>query len=312
MKIVVTGALGHIGSRLVRTLPQEFPATEIVMVDDLSTERYCSLFNLPGGINYRFVHGDILEMDLDSLFEGASVVVHLAAITNAAGSFEIRNQVERVNFEGTARVARSCCHVGCALIFPSTTSVYGTQSGIVDEDAPVSELKPQSPYAESKLRAEEALKDLGRRAGLGFVTCRFGTIFGPSIGMRFHTAVNKFCWQAALGQPLTVWQTAMDQHRPYLHLGDAVAAITALIRDERYDGRVYNVVTTNRSVSDIVDIISQLVPDLRIDYVDSEIMNQLSYHVSNERFRGLGFEFRGDLEKGIGETVEWLRGVRKW
>ena len=63
------------------------------------------------------------------------------------------------------------------------------------------------------------------KAGLRFITCRFGTIFGTSIGMRFHTAVNKFCWQAVIGQPITVWRTALHQYRPYLDLKDAVKAI---------------------------------------------------------------------------------------
>ena len=48
MKIAVTGALGHIGSRLIRELPAMFPEAQIVLIDDLSTQRYCSLFNLPG------------------------------------------------------------------------------------------------------------------------------------------------------------------------------------------------------------------------------------------------------------------------
>ena len=40
VRIVVTGALGHIGSALVRSLPRAFPNAEILMVDDLSTQRY--------------------------------------------------------------------------------------------------------------------------------------------------------------------------------------------------------------------------------------------------------------------------------
>ena len=59
------------------------------------------------------------------------------------------------------------------------------------------------PYAASKVRGEQLLEELGRTAGLRFVTCRFGTIYGVSPGMRFHTAVNKFCWQAAMRLPLT-------------------------------------------------------------------------------------------------------------
>ena len=55
MKIVVTGALGHIGSRLIRELPARFPDAKIVMLDNLLTQRYCSLFNLPATGQYRFL-----------------------------------------------------------------------------------------------------------------------------------------------------------------------------------------------------------------------------------------------------------------
>jgi nucleoside-diphosphate-sugar epimerase len=129
--------------------------------------------------------------------------------------------------------------------------------------------------------------------------------------MRFHTAVNKLCWQAVMGQPLTVWKTALHQNRPYLDLIDAVNVIRFIIQKKLYDGRVYNVVTTNSSVSNIVDIIAKHVADISVQYVDSEIMNQLSYHVSNKRFSELGFNFEGDLERGIGKTVDLLKGVRQ-
>jgi len=55
MRVVVTGALGHIGSRLIGALPTSFPGSEIVLVDDLSTQRYPSLFDLPEDGRYRFV-----------------------------------------------------------------------------------------------------------------------------------------------------------------------------------------------------------------------------------------------------------------
>jgi len=103
----------------------------------------------------------------------------------------------------------------------------------------------------------------------------------------------------------------MQQHRPYLDLGDAVEAIKFIIKREIFNGQVYNVVTTNTSISGIVDIISAHVPDISIDYVDSQIMNQLSYHVSNKRFRDLGFEFKGDLKQGIGKTIDLLKAVRQ-
>ena len=309
MRIVVTGALGHIGSRLIRALPASFPGSEIVLVDDLSTQRYPSLFDLPEGGRYRFVEADVLATDLDGIFAGADAVVHLAAITNAEASFEKQEEVERVNFHGTELVARACMRAGAGLIFLSTTSVYGTQGDVVDESCSIEELKPQSPYAASKLRAEQLIERLGAD-GLRWVTFRFGTIVGPSPGMRFHTAVNKFCWQAVLGQPLTVWRTALHQRRPYLDLTDGVRAIDFVLR-RGLDGRLYNVLTTNASVADIVELIREVVPDVAVTEVDSAVMNQLSYEVDDRRFRSLGFAVTGDLRRAIRDTVMQLNGVRR-
>src|SRR4051812_11702322 len=116
MKIVVTGALGHIGSAFIRSAATEFPGAEIVMLDNLSTQRFASLMGLPDGAQYRFYEGDVRTADLTELFKGAAVVVHLAAITNATESFDKGQEVEDVNFGGTARVAEACAELDCPLI----------------------------------------------------------------------------------------------------------------------------------------------------------------------------------------------------
>jgi UDP-glucose 4-epimerase len=310
MKIVVTGALGHIGSSLIRTLPDHFPDVDIEMVDNLSTQRYCSMFNLPAHGKYHFLEADILTADLDTIFADADAVVHLAAITNAEGSFHIHEKVEQTNFVGTERVAQACIRTDTALIFLSTTSVYGTQAEIVDEDCSANELKPQSPYAESKLRAERLLRLLGEEQGLRFIICRFGTIFGASVGMRFHTAVNKFIWQACAGIPLTVWTSALDQKRPYLDLEDAIRALVFIIERKLFDGLIYNVLTVNATVREVVSTIREFVPDVQVSLVDHQIMNQLSYTVASRKFADLGFAFKGDLRQRVAESVALLRGIR--
>ena len=311
MRIIVTGALGHIGSQLIREIPFTFPGADIWLVDNLATQRYCSLFNLPANGRYHFLEADVLTADLAQIFDGADVVIHLAAITNAADSFENKEQVERVNYTGTDKVARACLQTGSALIFISTTSVYGTQTGPVDESCPITSLRPQSPYGESKLKAEQLLETLGQEAGLRFVICRFGTVFGASVGMRFHTAINKFCWQAVTRQPITVWRTALHQQRPYLDLTDAVEALKFILQRNLFDGRVYNILTLNTSVSQIVETVSEYVPDVSVEYVDSPVMNQLSYRVMCSRFKSLGFEFKGDLKRGIGETIQLFKALTK-
>jgi UDP-glucose 4-epimerase len=310
MKILITGALGHIGSRFIHNLhPADYD--RVVLLDNLSTQRYCSLFNLPEGVPFQFVEDDVCTANLEGYFESMDVVIHLAAITNAAASFEIQDQVELVNFEGTECVARACVKTGSKLIFLSTTSVYGTQKDIVDEDCSLEELKPQSPYAASKLRAEQLLQALGQSDGLKFFIGRFGTIFGTSIGMRFHTAINKFCWQACVGRPITVWRTALHQKRPYLDLGDGVRALDFILRTGRFDNQVYNVVTENTTVGQIVDLIRIHVQDVQIEYVDSRIMNQLSYTVACNKFQALGFQFKGNLAQGIEDTIRLIRGIKQ-
>lgn len=304
MRLVVTGALGHIGSRLIRELPFEFPGCELVLIDNLATERYASLFELPPEGHYEFVEADVLDVNLHRWFEGAAAVVHLAALTNVVRS-DLRERMQRVNVDGTDRVAQACMDTGTPLLFPSTTSVYGMANGVVDEDCGPTELRPQSPYAELKLRSEDQLHAMGRD-GLRFVIVRMGTIFGPSVGMRFHTAVNQFCWRAMVGQPIEVWKTAPHQFRPYLDLLDAVRAMMFIVRRRHFDGRVYNVVTLNATVMDVVEVLSGFVPGLQITHVESPLMNTLSYCVENRRFRESGFEFSGNLERGIGDTVAMI------
>ncbi|MGE0171409.1 MAG: NAD-dependent epimerase/dehydratase family protein [Oligoflexales bacterium] len=310
MKIAVTGALGHIGSEFIRSIGNTYPNAEVLMFDNMMAQRYVSLFNLPEGVKYRFYETDVAQESIEPHLNGVDVVVHLAAITNAAASFGVKEQTEKNNYDATEKVAAACVKKSCPLIYISTTSVYGTQAEKVDENCTRDELKPQSPYAETKLREEQLLNSLGKEHNLNYIICRFGTIFGTSPGMRFHTAVNKFCWQAVVGQPITVWRTALHQVRPYLALSDAVRALHFIMRKKIYDRQIYNVLTTNVTVNDILDAIKKHVGDINIGFVDTKIMNQLSYHVLNDKFRKLGFEPEGDLAKDIKATLVLLKNAR--
>ena len=302
MKLLITGACGHIGSALIRRRKSMKRFDEIILLDDMSSERYCSLFNVMPRLNYRFVQGSICDPELvHELVGKVDVVVHLAAKTNATETVNHPAITWFTNVYGT-RIVATACHDKCRLLFPSTTSVYGQSSGVVGEKAV---FHPQSPYAESKLKAESEVL----QGTLYRTVFRFGTIAGVSQGMRFHTAVNKFIWQAITHQPLTVWRTAMNQLRPYLSLSDCIRAIEFFLEDPDRCGGVYNVVTENRSLSSIIEVIKQHVGMVHVDLVDSPIMNQLSYTVSAERFENLGFEFTGSIDSDIEETIRWLRRI---
>jgi len=307
LKIIVTGAIGHIGSYIIRDLGSFFPKSEIVMIDNMMTQRFPSLFNLPSGVNYQFIEGDVSQINLKSIFTGADAVIHLAAITDAAGSIDMAEELEANNFQSTLKVAEACLDSGAALIALSSTSVYGTQKDKVDENCSESELQPQSPYATTKLKEEVLISTLVKEKNLKAIHCRFGTIFGAAPGMRFHTAVNKFCWQAVMNQPISVWSTAYDQKRPYLDLLDASRAIAFIIKNNIFDGQIYNVLTTNATVRQVVETIKEFVPTIEIEFVDNRIMNQLSYEVMCDRFKSKGFVFSGNLRRGIQDTIELIR-----
>lgn len=295
MRICITGACGHLGSRLHQELAE---ANDVTILDNLSTGRYPSLYELKHPIT--FIEGDILTYDLDSLFRGVDVVIHLAAITDAPSTVNCREQTFEVNYHGAVRVAEACERNGCRMIFLSTTSVYGVSDGEVDEEC--QELKPQSPYAESKRASEQYLSDKEFATVL-----RCGTVYGVSVGMRWHTFVQKAVWLANLGQAITIWKTALHQERPYLALDDVVSAIKHVITNDLRG--LYCVVTENRTPSDVVKVVKYFRPDAQIVLTDSPILNNYSYKVSNRRLRETGWSPVGNMTKDVSQMFSILSGV---
>lgn len=311
MHVLITGGLGHIGSKLIRSLADNRGVHAITILDNLLTQRYASLFDLPKEIDYTFIEGDILDPnDVAKAMQGVDAVVHLAAITNAEGSFDISEKVQSVNHDGTKNIVQVCIQHGVrSLVFPSTTSVYGPVNGIAREDCDRSELCPQSPYAASKLAAEDEILAATERGEISGVVLRLGTIFGPSPGMRFHTAVNKFIFYAVTGRPLTIWSDAVALVRPYLALEDGVAAIEFVLDRPETAGHVYNVVTLNATLDQVIEAVRSNVSTVEFEYTNTRLLNQVSYQVSDQKIRDLGFSYGGNLEVGVRETFDLLRGV---
>lgn len=310
MNLIITGGLGHIGSYVIRKINRFLPVENILIIDSLVTQRYSSLFDLPKGVSYKYLQADIRTISSEEIASHGEYhyLIHLGATTDAAGNADKKDELFSNNLPGTLNAIKICKALSIPLIFPSSTSVYGSQESLVDEECKA--LLPQSPYAECKL-AEEAEVISARSLGLNSVILRLGTIHGISPGMRFHTAVNKFCFQAVNNLPFTVWKTAMHQMRPYLSLSDACAAIAHVIKIDLFNGEVYNIVTANHSVSEIIEEIeSSMESKCEIEYVDSKIMNQLSYAVSNKKISSTGFSTSGSLKTDIFETVQLLSGLR--
>ena len=308
-RILVTGALGHIGSKLIREYAKREDIDLIRILDNLSTQRYCSLFNLPikSGLDYEFIENSINNKGiLEKVVNGMDVVIHLAAITDAPLTINNREETFKVNLEGTANVLEVSMKNNIKkFLFTSTTSVYGGAIGLVDES--YKDYKPESPYAESKLTAEKIVLDASNK-GLNTNVLRMGTIFGTSVGMRFHTAINKFCYLAATGKPLTVWDSALNSKRPYLGLGDCINVLEFLEKNGK-SGEIYNVLTDNFSINNITDSIKKF-RGVKIEITESPLLNQSPYEVSNDKIKKLGFGFKDNLEESIKETIELFEGIK--
>ena len=156
----------------------------------------------------------------------------------------------RNNISCMKNVINFCKANKCKLIHISSTSVYGKQSSLVDENCEKKFLKPQSPYADIKLIEEEMLKNASNK--IKYTTYRFGTISGVSSGMRFHTAVNKFCLNAALDNDIAVYKTALNQYRPYLSLKDAFKVFKFTIENDLFKNDIYNALSENCTVKQII------------------------------------------------------------
>ena len=313
MKILVTGGLGHIGSKLIREYIKREDVDVVRVLDNMLVQRYCSLFDLPeiSGKRYEFIQGDILNVEeIRKAVKDIDIVIHLAGITDAPSTIDKPEATFKSNFDGAWNVLTASMNADIKkFLFPSTTSVYGEAEGIVDENSSEEVYKPASPYAEAKRKAEKLMKDVYKENGFNTTVLRMGTIFGTSIGMRFHTAVNKFCYLAALGKPLTVWDSALNSKRPYLGLNDNIRAFQFL-ETRGKPGELYNVVTKNFSIEDIINSIKKVVPDVKIEITKSPLLNQKPYEVSNEKIRQEGFEFRDELDEGVRKTIELFKGVK--
>ena len=303
MNLLITGGFGHIGSHIINNINKIKSIKKLYIIDYFYKNKPNSLFNLKKSITKIFIiNKDLSKRDSLKKFPKTDIVLHLASMTDAEKSIEFSKEIYKNNIGIFENIIKYCESNSSKLIHISTTSVYGKLTGFLDEK--LKKLEPQTPYAKIKLLEE---KKLQKSKKINYISFRFGTIAGISPGMRFHTAVNKFCWQAVMEQPLTVWTTAYEQLRPYLDLSDAVRAMAFVIKNNIFDGNIYNVVTANSTVKEVVEVIRQEVPELKVNFVEHEIMNQLSYEVLNTRMEKSGFEAQGDIEKGIKDTISLLK-----
>jgi nucleoside-diphosphate-sugar epimerase len=308
MRLVITGGLGHIGSGLLAQINTFTEITEVLVIDNLSSNKLYVLFNKKNKMPIQFIEGDIIRLNLDKILKKNDILIHLAAITNAAESFKNKDEIFYNNFLSTKKIADIAHKKKLKCIFLSSTSVYGSSQSFMLEDDKKN-IDPQSPYADCKIKEEKYIISKSKKEKIKTIILRLGTIFGPSEGMRFHTAVNKFCYQAAFNKSLTIWKTAYTQKRPYLDLNDAIQCIKFIISNNLFDNDVYNIATNNISVKNLLNNIRKY-KKIKIKFVTNKIMNQLSYEASCKKISEKGFKFKGNLDRQIKNTLKLFSGIK--
>ena len=306
MKLLITGACGHIGSYLIEQVHKIKKIKEVILIDNFNAQRYNSLFNLNKKLKFSFFNIDLSINRLDN-FKKVNYVIHCASHTNAQGSFSIKKEMFRNNISCMKNIINYCKRTSAKLIHLSSTSVYGKQAKIVNEDD-IHLLKPQSPYAEIKLIEENLLKKCGNK--IKFITFRFGTIAGVSKGIRFHTAINKFCLNASLNEKIFVYKTAYNQFRPYLSLKDAFKTFKFCIEKNMIDNNIYNILSGNFTVKQIIQMIKQYKKKISVKFVKTEIMNQLSYHVESKKIKNKGLKLNASIKFDIKETLDLFKNFK--
>jgi len=305
MKILITGGLGHIGSYLLENIKNIKRVKKIYIIDNLSTNRYCSLFNLQkSNKKIYFYQKDLSLPDALKNFKKVDIVINLASLTDAEGSLKIKNQIYKNNLGIFNNIIKYCKKKSSKLIHISSTSVYGEQKGLVNEEC--KKLKPKSPYAEIKVKEEKILKKNINK--IKFVSYRFGTISGVSKGMRFHTAINKFSLYAALGKPLPIWKSMMNKPRPYLSLRDAFKVFKFTIEHNFFNNETYNILSNNLTLKKIIDYFKKY-KKIKIKYEKSKLINQYSYKVSKNKFTSKAILLNSNIENDIKSTLKMLGSI---
>ena len=308
MKILITGACGHIGSYFIENLYKIKKVKKAILVDSLTSNRFNSLFNTNTKNKIEFHLKDLNDARSLDQFKNISIVFHFASMTNAEKSFGKEKEMFSNNLNCLETVIKFCKRTGAKLVHLSSTSVYGKQTDLVDETCEKKYLKPQSPYAKIKIIEENILKKNTKL--IRYNTFRFGTIAGVSKGIRFHTAVNSFCLNAAIGEKIKVYKTALHQYRPYLSLTDAFKLFKFCIENDFFENDIYNVVSNNFTVNQIINKIKKLKKGIKIDYVNSAIMNQLSYHVDKKKLSKRGLFLDSSLDRDIANTLNLFKNIK--
>ncbi|MBU1364656.1 MAG: NAD-dependent epimerase/dehydratase family protein [Gammaproteobacteria bacterium] len=219
--ILVTGSGGFVGSRVVQRLSAE----------GRSTRR---LVRCATGAGDEVV-GDVLDpRTLRLACEGVGTVFHCAGYAHAFSSLgdEDSRRHWQINFEGTRNLIEAAgrAGVGRFVFLSSVKAMAEPGDTCANEDFPG---EPQTAYGQSKLAAEEAVMDAGRRYGMHVVNLRLAMVYGA--GGRGNLERMGRLVRKGVFPPLP----ETGNRRSLVHVDDVVSAMCLVAEDDRANGRTY-------------------------------------------------------------------------
>ena len=297
-QVLVTGGAGYVGAVLV---PKLLDKNYLVKVLDLYMYGEHVLDAVKDHPNLEQIKGDIRDRKLlESVIPGCDAVIHLACISNDP-SFELDPRLGKsINYDAFSDLIDVSKESGVRrFVYASSSSVYGIkQEENVTEDLP---LQPLTDYSKYKAMCEDVL--LQKREP-GFVTLilRPSTVCGYSPRLRLDLAVNILTNHAVNNRKITVF--GGQQMRPNIHIEDMADVYVRALEwtDEDIDGQVFNVGYENYRVSEIAQMVRNVIGD-DVEIVTTPTDDNRSYHVSSEKIkRELGFV----PQRTVGDAVRDL------
>ena len=268
MNVLVTGGAGYVGTKLVKQLTTLKEVDKVIVYDNLSRGNYNLFLGDPiaYGDKIEFIQGDILDSRLlRKTLKDIDYVYHLAAKVTTPFANTDPHFYEQINHWGTAELVYALEESDVKkLIHLSSTSVYGSSEIMVDEE---SQLHPRTFYGVSKMRAEKHVQRLIDQDRALII--RSGNVYGYSKSMRFDAVINKFAFETNFHKRIII-QGSGNQYRAFVHVNDLVRNLAALISND-VPADVYNIVSKNLAILELVDVFKELCPELEFLFVDQHL-----------------------------------------
>jgi nucleoside-diphosphate-sugar epimerase len=310
-RVFVTGAAGFLGSNLCHALAER--GARVVALDGFLFGGGANPRNLDGA-DVELVRGDIREIDLRPLCEGASVIFNLAAQTSHMGGQADPLADIAVNAVAQVRLIQAAREAApdAVVVHASTRQFYGRVEKLpVDESQPVA---PPDANGVSKFAGEQYWLLEHRVRNRPVVSLRLTNCYGPRLRIRDARQTFLGIWIRCVleGRPFEVW--GGDQLRDMTYVDDVTTAFIAAAERPACYGRIFNIGgSPPASLHELAEIVVRLSGGAgryttREFPADRARIDIGSYHANDRAFRtASGWAPVVGLEEGIGRTLDWYR-----